>query len=171
MVTLPSDTSPFPRAAQEDRIDYELLDLLTEATPQSARWLRVRFTEWLRTTGASATLVDDLTIAVYEALANVVEHAYPSDHPDPVMRLRAQSDYHQVLITISDNGCWRTPSAPGFRGRGLLIMRYLATEVQLKTTEHGTTVHLRVDLPWSEDDASLKNRRPHHDDIHRCWPQ
>ncbi|MGH3932127.1 MAG: ATP-binding protein [Pseudonocardiaceae bacterium] len=132
------------------------MDLLTEATPQSARWLRVRFTEWLRTTGVSVTLIDDLTIAVYEALANVVEHAYPSGHPDPVMRLRAQFDHSQVLITISDHGCWRPPSAPGSRGRGLNIMRYLATEVQLHTTDHGTTVHLRVDLHYSGNGCAPK---------------
>ncbi|MCA1674722.1 MAG: hypothetical protein LC799_21850 [Actinobacteria bacterium] len=40
------------------------------------------------------------------ALANVVEHAYPPDHPHLVMRLQAQLN-HQVLITISDEGCWR----------------------------------------------------------------
>lgn len=110
----------------------------------------------MRTTGVSATLVDDLTIAVYEALANVVEHAYPSDHPEQVMRLRAQFDYNQVLITISDQGSWRTPAAAGSRGRGLIIMRYLATDVQLHATDHGTTVQLRVDLRYSGDGCAPK---------------
>lgn len=131
---------------REDRIDHELLDLLTEATPQSARWLRVSFMEWLRTAGVPAAAVDDLTMAVYEALANAVEHAYPPGHPDPVMRLQAQLDDHQVLITISDHGCWRAPRAPSSRGRGLILMRYLATEVHLRPTGQGTTVHLRAAL-------------------------
>lgn len=123
----------------------------TEATAQSARWLRMHFTEWLRTAGAFATLVDDLTLAVYEALANVVEHAYPPGHPDPVIRLHAQLDGNQVLVTVSDHGCWRTPNASGSGGRGLILMRRLTNEVQLHHTDHGTTVHLRIDFHRSAD--------------------
>jgi len=46
--------------------------------------------QWLHTTGVAAALAKDLTLAGYEALANVVEHAYPPDHPHQVMRLQAQ---------------------------------------------------------------------------------
>ncbi|MGH3912446.1 MAG: ATP-binding protein [Pseudonocardiaceae bacterium] len=123
----------------------------TEATAQSARWLRMRFAEWLRTGGAIATLVDDLTIAVYEALANVVEHAYPPGHPDPAIRLHAQLDDNQVLVTVSDHGCWRTPNASGYCGRGLILMRRLTSEVRLNHTDHGTTVHLRITFRRRED--------------------
>jgi len=137
------------RKARRNTIDHEPLDLLTEATAQKARWLRVRFTEWLRAAGAPATLINDLVLAVYEALANAVEHAYPPGHSDPVMRLRAQLDHDQMLITISDQGCWRTPHTDGFRGRGLPVMRYLATEVHLHSTAHGTTVRLHAALPPS----------------------
>lgn len=115
------------------------------------RWLRVRFTEWLRAAGASADLVDDLSLAAYEALANVVEHAYPFGHPDPTMRLRARFGLHQVLVTISDRGCWRTSPASTSRGRGLIMMHCLATDVQVYLTDQGTTVRLRVALPYSED--------------------
>lgn len=139
--------SPLPTASRSlgegERciIDVEHLDLVTEATPHGARQLRVRFQEWLGAAGVPATLVDDLTLAVYEALANVVEHAYSPDHPHPVIRLQAQLD-HQVLITVSDEGCWRTPSAPGNRGRGFALMRHFATELHLHPTPHGTTVRL-----------------------------
>ncbi|MCA1705437.1 MAG: ATP-binding protein [Actinobacteria bacterium] len=55
--------------------DHDLLELATEATAHNARQLRVRFQEWLRTLGAPAALVDDFSLAVYEALANAAEHA------------------------------------------------------------------------------------------------
>ncbi len=106
----------------------------------------MRFQEWLQALNAPRSLVDDLTLAVYEALANVVEHAYNPDHPNPVMHLQAGLDHDQLLITITDSGCWRTPQEPGYRGRGLEMMRSLTTEVHLHPTTHGTTVHLRAAL-------------------------
>ena len=125
----------------------ERFDLAAEANPGNARRLRARFQKWLLTLGAPAVLVDDFVLAVYEALANVVEHAYPPDHPHPVMRLQARVDHHHLLITISDHGRWRPPPAePGYRGRGLAMMRCLTTELHLHPTPDGTTVQLRADL-------------------------
>jgi Histidine kinase-like ATPase domain len=90
-------------------------------------------------------LVDDLVLAVYEALANVVEHAYPPEHPQPMMRLQARVEDRHVLITISDHGRWRTPPRePGYRGRGLAMMRSLITELHLHRGPQGTTVQLRA---------------------------
>jgi serine/threonine-protein kinase RsbW len=125
-------------------------ELAVEATASNARQLRARFQQWLQTLGAPATLVDDLTLAVYEALANVVEHAYPPDHPNPKMRLHARIEHHQLLITISDHGRWRTPPPqPGYRGRGLTMMRSLTTELHLHPSPDGTTVQLRAPSPCS----------------------
>jgi hypothetical protein len=58
-------------------------------------------------------VVDDVTLAVYEALANAVEHAYHPHHPNPVMHLQARIDHTQLLITVTDHGCW----APSRRTR------------------------------------------------------
>jgi serine/threonine-protein kinase RsbW len=127
----------------------ELLDVPTEANPLNARQLRVRFQEWLRTLDAPAALVDDLTLAVYEALANVVEHAYHPGHPHPVMHLQARLDHEQLLITVTDQGRWRPPQEPGYRGRGLRMMRSLSTEVHLHRTAQGTTVQLCAAFHYS----------------------
>ncbi|HWR46607.1 MAG TPA: ATP-binding protein [Pseudonocardiaceae bacterium] len=140
---------PSPEVGRTTITTRELLDVAAKATPHTARELRGRFQQWLRTLGAPHPLVDDLILAVYEALANVVEHAYHPDHPDPVMHLQARLDHNQLLITITDRGCWRTPQEPGYRGRGLAMMRSLTTEVHLHPSIHGTTVHLRAALPNS----------------------
>lgn len=131
--------------------DHDLLELATEASPHNARQLRVRFQEWLRRLGAPAALIDDLSLAVYEALANAVEHAYPAHHPNPMMYLQAQLDGDQLLITVTDHGCWRTPHDIGYRGRGLTVMRCLTTEVLVQPTVHGTTVQMRAALNRSSD--------------------
>lgn len=130
---------------------HALFDLAAEASPLSARQLRVRCQEWLRTLGVPTAVVDDLTLAVYEALANAAEHAYHPGHPNPVMRLQAQLDHNQLLIVVTDHGCWRTPQESGYRGRGLAMMRSLATEVHLNPTAQGTTVRLRAAVHHSRD--------------------
>jgi anti-sigma regulatory factor (Ser/Thr protein kinase) len=123
------------------------LEVAIEANADNARQLRVRVRQWLRSLGAPVDRIDDLTMAVYEALANVVEHAYHPDHPNPLMRLQARLDHDQLLITVTDHGRWRPPpGSPGYRGRGLGMMRSLTGDVQLHPTAEGTTVQLRATL-------------------------
>ncbi len=131
--------------------EHQLFNVTTEAAADNARQLRVRFQQWLQALGVRSAVVEDLTLAVYEALANAVEHAYDPDHLHPVMHLQARIERTQLLITVTDHGRWRTPGEPGYRGRGLAIMRSLTTEVDLRPSTHGTTVHLRAALPPGDD--------------------
>jgi serine/threonine-protein kinase RsbW len=136
-----------PRIQEHVIIASQPLDLVTETSPANARQLRIRFQQWLQMLCAAETLVDDLTLAVYEALANVVEHAYPPSHPHPMMHLKARVDHDLLLITVIDQGRWRAIREPGHRGRGLALMRSLTTKVGIHPTAEGTTVELRVALP------------------------
>lgn len=121
------------------------LDLVAEADAYHARQMRIALQDWLRTAGVDRSLRDDIGLAVYEALANVVEHAYTPDHPHPVMRLTARKRHHDVFITITDRGRWRPPSSEAsYRGRGLTVMRALTTYTDVQRTAHGTTVQLSV---------------------------
>jgi serine/threonine-protein kinase RsbW len=124
------------------------LDLVADADAQHARQLRIALQHWLRTAGVDAPLRDDLTLAVYEALANVVEHAYPPDHPRPVMRMMARLHHEDLLITVTDHGRWRPPSTEAsYRGRGLTVMQALTTQTHLQRSTSGTTVYLRAAAP------------------------
>ncbi|HZS21909.1 MAG TPA: ATP-binding protein [Pseudonocardiaceae bacterium] len=121
------------------------LDLVADADAQHARQLRIALQNWLQAVGVERSLRDDLTLAAYEALANVVEHAYPPDHPRPVMRLVARLHQDSLLITVADQGRWRPPSTEAsYRGRGLTVMHALTTDTQLEHTACGTKVHLRA---------------------------
>jgi serine/threonine-protein kinase RsbW len=122
------------------------LDLAAEAKPEKARQLRVCLQDWRRARGAPCALVEDLCLAVYEALTNVVDHAYHPGHLNPIMSLRARADQGQLTVTVSDQGRWRPPQHPGYRGRGLVMMRALTTELHLYPTAEGTTVQLRAAL-------------------------
>src|SRR2546423_13721006 len=122
------------------------LDLAAEAKHEKARQLRVCLQYWLRALGPPCALVEDLCLAVYEALTNVVDHAYHPGHLNPIMSLRARADQGQLTVTVSDQGRWRPPQHPGYRGRGLVMMRALTTELHLYPTAEGTTGQLRAAL-------------------------
>jgi anti-sigma regulatory factor (Ser/Thr protein kinase) len=141
----PTTTMTSPSPDQTSALNHTVapLDLVADADAYHARQMRIALQDWLCTAGVDRSLRDDLALAVYEALANVVEHAYPPDHPHPIMRLRARKRHHDVVITITDHGRWRPPSSEAsYRGRGLTVMRALATYTDLQRTAHGTTVQL-----------------------------
>lgn len=124
------------------------LDVTAEATGCEARQLRLQVECWLQQVGAPSTLVGDLGLAVYEALANAVEHAYRPDEPGTV-HLRARSRCDDVVICVSDEGHWSTPGEPGepgLRGRGLTLMRELVDDAQVESGPHGTEVWLHAPL-------------------------
>ena len=58
----------------------EPFDLTAKANPHNARQLRACVQKWLQTLSAPTLLVDDLIMAIYEALANAVDHAYQPNH-------------------------------------------------------------------------------------------
>jgi serine/threonine-protein kinase RsbW len=136
-----------PEKGWEAVIEHDhTLDLTAGATPGTARAWRRQFEEWLRAEGVAVTTAEDLGHAVYEALANAVEHAYPPEHPDPVVRLRAQFDGVRVQVTVYDYGTWSPPGDPGYRGHGFTMMRKLTDEVHVDATRDGTAVRLCATL-------------------------
>ncbi len=122
------------------------LHIDTLATERNASQLRRVLHDWLLIDIPDGIL-DDLVLVVYEALANVVEHAYVdhSDGPGP-LQLRARRTDHHVVITVTDEGTWRAPTDDRFRGRGLSLMRRLIENVSIDHDHHGTVVHLLADV-------------------------
>ena len=118
--------------------------------PAGAATLRTAFHNWLRTRLAlSPEQLSDLTLAVNEALANAVEHAYIGADNHGRVELQAQFEAHSgdLVVTIRDHGIWRkpTPDPRHLRGRGIPLIRALATSARIETDESGTCVELR----WS----------------------
>ncbi len=113
------------------------------ASAEEATRLRRQLTSWLRDLGMSTDTVDTIGLASYEAMANVVIHAYP---PGTVGRLAvsAQLDHDAITVTVTDRGRWK-PALTGRRplhGRGLLLIRRLAERVAVIRGEQGTTVSM-----------------------------
>lgn len=118
------------------------------ATARNVAGMRRAFAAWLTLDVAAGDLVDDVVLVVYEALANVADHAY-ADDPDGVgaVRLRAHRAHESLRVTVSDDGRWRAGTDAPFRNRGLTVMGQLIEQLHVETTGSGTTVHLRCALP------------------------
>ena len=126
------------------------LHLELPAAPAQLRALRRSLQQWTAEAGIGAAVADDLQLAVGEAVANAVEHAY-GDRWSPglaVLDIRPESA-GTLEVTVADSGAWRpVPSDPGFRGRGLQIIRSLAIDVELIPGADGTRLRFRMAGAW-----------------------
>jgi serine/threonine-protein kinase RsbW len=102
-----------------------------------------------RSVAASEETIADLKLAVTEAVANAVRHAYPSDEPGRVtIELLATTDRVQVVVSDTGRGLAGRDvrprnDAPGEGGMGLSIIRAIADEVDLGAGEGGQGTRLR----------------------------
>ena len=96
---------------------------------------------WAVAAGIAPSVVEDIVLAGYEAMANAAEHAYRL-RPG-TLDLLATSEDGEVVVVVRDRGDWRPPPAdPGDRGRGLLMIRS-TSEADIDSGPDGTTVRMR----------------------------
>ncbi|MFI9383454.1 ATP-binding protein [Kutzneria sp. NPDC052558] len=120
-------------------------DLLLTGHPAVAEALsraREQLTAWARSAGLDDEQVDDAALAVYEAMANIVDHAY--EQPGGTFDLHACRCGDLVTVTVADRGRWKPPEsgAPNWRGRGLLIMERATSALDVSRHAMGTTVRM-----------------------------
>jgi anti-anti-sigma factor len=121
------------------------LDLVAGAS--RLREVRARVRRWAAHAALDAETTDDLLLAVGEAAANAVEHAY-GGAPGRLRVHVALIGGSGVEVTVEDRGRWRPPPPdPGFRGRGLSLMRDLTGSVDIHRGAGGTVVRFRLALP------------------------
>jgi len=115
------------------------------AEPRRLARVRRAVQEWADLAALTAETLEDLQLALGEALANAVEHAYRGA-PAGECVFRVARTAGGVDVTVQDFGVWRPPPAdPGFRGRGLGLMHSLGEDVHIgPSAEGGTTVRFRV---------------------------
>ncbi|TMK24870.1 MAG: hypothetical protein E6G62_07070 [Actinobacteria bacterium] len=121
------------------------LELTLEAAPSVLVSLRRTLARWLVRRGVSPESRFDVIVAVSEAAANAIEHAYGLR--DATFTVECEhSEEDEVRVTVRDTGRWRE-STRGDRGRGLMIMRELMDSAEVEHGEGGTAVTLvrRVD--------------------------
>jgi anti-sigma regulatory factor (Ser/Thr protein kinase) len=118
------------------------------ASIDSATWLRQKLDSWTRAAGVPTDLAYDLVLSCYEAMANVVTHAYPTGTTG-FLDLRARLHKNDINVTVSDCGRWKPETDHSEGGRGLDLIRHLSDDVDVLHDDHGT----RIDMHWRRPDT------------------
>jgi anti-sigma regulatory factor (Ser/Thr protein kinase)/putative methionine-R-sulfoxide reductase with GAF domain len=116
------------------------LHLRLPAEPKTLAHVRRVLRRWLVERGGGEGDVAEVTIAVSEACANAIEHAYAPGPAD--FELHASGSNGDITVTVRDEGQWRPPRGKN-RGRGLSIMASAMDEVQVDRHPKGTEVVMR----------------------------
>jgi anti-sigma regulatory factor (Ser/Thr protein kinase) len=105
--------------------------------------MRPLLRRWLARWGAADDEIYDIIVAVQEASANAVEHAYAPG--TAIFEVTGSHESGVIAFVIRDRGRWRAPRGT-HRGRGISMMRALMETVEVTQDEEGTRVVLRRTL-------------------------
>jgi anti-sigma regulatory factor (Ser/Thr protein kinase) len=129
-------------------LSAERLALKLPAEPHVLSPLRRTLRHWLEELGAGEDVAYDVLVAVTEAAANAIEHAYGP--VDATFEFEATAEPPgEVTLVIRDHGRWRPPRGHN-RGRGTLLMQEMMDHFEVATSEHGTEVRMRRRLERAE---------------------
>ena len=126
-----------------------LVVLEVPAKPEYLLLARLAATSVGRSAGASEETIADLKLAVTEAVANAVKHAYPADDPGRVT-IELTATAGRLEIAVSDQGRGLgdggAPVAAGDLaegGMGLSIIRAIADEIDVGAGPDGRGTRVR----------------------------
>jgi anti-sigma regulatory factor (Ser/Thr protein kinase) len=124
----------------ENLVIPAMLELRLPAEPSVLSDARRSMRRWLRRTGADEQSVADMTLAISEACANAIEHAYSPARAE--FDLRVSRDNGTITASVRDVGRWRSPRGEN-RGRGLAIIGTVMDEVEVESSDEGTEIVMR----------------------------
>jgi anti-anti-sigma factor len=128
------------------------LRLVLPARATVLRELRAAVLAWASSVGIADDDLYDLQLAVGEAAANAVEHAYRGREPGPMSVELVRDADGGIEAHVRDEGTWRpVPEDKGYRGRGLELIRDVSSRMRLHHGPEGTEVRFR--LPPSGEPA------------------
>ncbi|WP_232519904.1 SpoIIE family protein phosphatase [Actinosynnema pretiosum] len=106
--------------------------------------MRRRVAEWAGRAGLSDDLLCDLQLALGEAAANAVDHAYPDGPGEFEYRVERIGD-GGVRVRVCDWGRWRPePEDKGHRGRGVQLIQTVGRDAVFTRGPEGTVVEFVV---------------------------
>ncbi len=142
-----------PHAARDDdialvalRVLHQPVTNLTLRLPvyaQALAALRAQVRDCLRSADVGENDVQELLVALGEAVANAIAHPIAPTQPFIEVELRASAD--EVVATVRDFGQWNGKGDDNNRGWGMALMEAL-TDVEIDDHGNGTVVTLRRSL-------------------------
>lgn len=129
-------------AVQNDPVPA-VLELEMAAYPKALAPLRQALRRWLEAQAVEREVEIEITIAVSEACANTIEHAYGPTRGSFTVRAEHRDGF--VEVKVRDQGRWQPPRSE-HRGRGLKIIEAAMDEVEIHADNTGTAVTMRRKL-------------------------
>ncbi len=106
--------------------------------------------------GVDAATMDDIVLAVSEAAANAVVHAYGQRRG--TVTVVARVDDETLHILVRDHGCGITPPAESpVMGHGLALMEHVASSLEIAGSPAGTDVMMSFKLEPEQTPATLSD--------------
>ena len=124
---------------------YPNICLVFSALPLISALVRSTLRQLCATLSMDSDLEFDLLVAVGEAIANAVEHAY-GDQQTGLVEITTHHDDGRFTVRVDDFGRWRPFVKRDERGRGIPLMHALVDGVQIKSTQTSTSITLTINL-------------------------
>jgi stage II sporulation protein AB (anti-sigma F factor) len=109
------------------------------AVPESVTPARHRMVEFLAEARISRDLVDDCRIVFTEAFTNAVLHGYRGRRGDVFVEFAVEPDGVVAILVADDGDGWCEDSAFRQGGRGMQVIRSLATRCDVTRRDGGGT--------------------------------
>ena len=140
----------------------EYVHLTLPAEPPHLCRLRHAMNKYLSALPLSPDRRDEIVLAVGEAAANAVEHAYRHQPEPGIVDVTFWTESGAIWVEIRDHGRWQEPPPgprPPGQGLGIVLMRRLIDCVLIHHDHRGTNVLLRhpVDRPAPDRSADLSS--------------
>lgn len=124
------------------------IEITAPSQPKELANIRDTIERWLLANMVPPGSIEDTVIAVNEAAANAVEHAYGPGAG--TFHIRAAINDGKIHVSVADKGGWRD-HVPSDHGRGLMLIRSLMNEVDLERTPSGTTIRMARSIQPTDD--------------------
>jgi serine/threonine-protein kinase RsbW len=117
------------------------------ADPEQLSVIRRQLSGWLAPLALTEDETADVVLAVDEAAANAVRHAYGPDEAG-IVELTLWTETGTLCIEVVDHGSWRPPAErPAEGGRGIPLMSHMSESVLIHFDDRGSRVLLRHRIP------------------------
>jgi serine/threonine-protein kinase RsbW len=124
------------------------------ADPEQLVMIRRELSSWLAPLALTEDEVADVVLAVDEAAANAVRHAYGPDESGAV-ELTLWTEPGTLSIEVVDHGSWRPPAGESEQGgHGIPLMNRMSESVLIHFDGRGSRVLLRHRIPQAESSVS-----------------
>lgn len=146
-------------ATDHDRIEY--VQLTMPADPAQLPLLRQQVRRCVAGLPISPQRQYETVLAVDEAAANAVQHAYGPGHTGSI-ELTIWTESDALCIQVCDHGHWRQPQSDPDSprdGLGITLMHRLVDAVFIEHGTRGTRVLLRYPINTTAHDRSSRLQR------------